>query len=67
MIDDAAKARLHTERAELQDRLEKLDAFILSDRFDALPNVDRSDLKDQATFMRGYLGVLNRRVSRLCN
>jgi DNA-binding Lrp family transcriptional regulator len=60
-------ARLQVERTELADRVEKLEKFILSDRFDALPNVDRTDLKDQRSHMRGYLAVLDRRVSRLCN
>ena len=60
-------ARLQIERTELADRVEKLEAFILSDRFDALPNVDRLDLREQRSHMGKYLEVLTRRVSRLCN
>ena len=59
-------ARLHQEFSELGMRLEKLDAFILSDKFDELPEIERKDLKEQRKHMKGYHDVLTRRISRRC-
>lgn len=60
------RARLSMEFSELTIKVEKLEAFIVSDKYDSLPEVDRKDLKEQLRYMKGYLSVLNRRVSRQC-
>ena len=61
------RSRLLEEYSELQIRLEKLKEFILSPEFDALPEIDRKDLKAQMGHMQGYHDVLSHRTSRLCN
>lgn len=60
------RARLMTERVQLMHKIQKLNAFILSDAYDNLPEIDRLDLKEQNKHMKMYLAVLDRRVSRLC-
>lgn len=57
--------RLLNERAELRDRLEKLDAFIHSGAFPCVPPAERERLQRQATYMGDYLGVLNERVEAI--
>jgi hypothetical protein len=54
--------RVHAEAAELKDRLTKLDTFIMGEKFDSLPGVDRSLLRIQASAMRDYLNVLTERL-----
>lgn len=61
------RARLFAEYSELQQRIEKLKSFILGDQYDSLPEVDRTDLKEQLKHMESYESVLSRRVSRQCN
>jgi hypothetical protein len=57
--------RLETERYELVERLSKLDLFIENNGFFlALKKEDQSDLIEQASFMRGYLAILDRRLKR---
>ena len=60
------RARLFTEHDELHMKIKLLKKFILSIAFDELPEVDRSDLKDQIAHMIKYFTVLDRRVSRQC-
>lgn len=60
------RARLSMEFSELTIRRDKLRHFILSDKYDELPEIDRKDLREQLEYMEGYLSVLNRRVSRQC-
>lgn len=63
--------RLQAERAEVDDRLAKLRAFIYTegqratDEFNALPTDDRDDLLEQLMHMEGYVDVLTRRAARL--
>lgn len=59
-------ARLQEEYTQLHLRIEKLKTFILSEKFDGLPDIDRSDLKKQLKHMHGYYDTLKCRVSRLC-
>ncbi len=59
-------ARLFDEHDQLHRRIEKLKAFIVTEEFDKLPEVDRNDLKEQLRHMEGYIGVVSRRVSRQC-
>lgn len=61
------KSRMFDEFSELQMRLEKLKEFILTDKFDALPEIERKDLKAQLGHMQSYHDVLSHRVSRQCN
>ena len=61
------RSRLFKEHDDLISKVEKLKLFICSDRFETLPNIERKDLKEQLKYMDGYLGVIARRVSRLCN
>lgn len=63
---DDFRSRLFTEFSELQQRIEKLKAFILGRYFDTLPEIDRTDMKEQLEHMELYCKVLNRRVSRQC-
>lgn len=60
------KARLFDEHRELNNRIEKLTSFILSDDFDAQASVDKNDLIKQLNYMGGYSSILSCRVSRQC-
>jgi hypothetical protein len=58
--------RLIQEHGEHSSRTEKLSAFIGSEAFAALPQIERDDLIEQLGHMRKYGAVLLRRASRLC-
>lgn len=60
------RERVFDEVSELSNRVDKLTNFIVSDKYDALPEVDKSDLKEQLKHMKGYYKVLLRRASRMC-
>ena len=60
------RQRLIDEYLDLQIKLEKLQAYILSTAFDALPDIDQKDLREQCRHMQAYHDVLSRRCSRLC-
>ena len=59
------KTRLINEVKELTERTEKLSVFINTPKFNELPLIDREDLLEQLKYMKSYLKVLKRRVSRL--
>jgi hypothetical protein len=61
------RARLFEEHTQLIERINKLKAFIVSDQYEALPEIERNALKQQLKFMEGYFDVLSKRCSRLCN
>lgn len=61
------RARLFEERTQLMQRVEKLKAFICSDKFEELDQIDQGDLREQLSHMQCYLDVIHRRASRLCN
>ena len=61
------RGRLFDEYDQLTQRIEKLKTFIISEKYDALPDIDRADLKKQLVHMEQYHNVLSRRVSRQCN
>lgn len=61
------RARLHEEYVQLQYRIEKLTIFIVSEKYDDLPEIERKALKSQLLHMQSYFDVLSGRVSRLCN
>lgn len=62
---DDFKTRLVNEVKELTERTEKLSVFISTPKFNELPLIDREDLLEQLKYMKSYLKVLERRVSRL--
>ena len=62
---DDFKTRLINEVKELTERTEKLSVFINTPKFNELPLIDREDLLEQLKYMKSYLKVLERRVSRL--
>jgi len=61
------RARLFEEHSQLSQRIDRLKEFILSEKFDTLPEIDKSDLKRQLPHMEGYFSILSNRVSRQCN
>ena len=65
-MTDGFRARLFLEHDQLVERIQKLVDFILTPGFDALPEIDRADLREQLQHMRAYQSVLSRRVSRQC-
>lgn len=64
MMDDRTADRLRREYHELLQRKSKLHAFILTDNFEDLPEVDRRDLREQRHHMDAYWRVIARRASR---
>lgn len=60
------RIRLFDEYDQLQSKIIKLRDFIISDKYDTLPEIDRSDLKEQLKHMMEYCNILSRRVSRQC-
>jgi hypothetical protein len=56
--------RVVDEKTELDDKLVKLDAFIVgSEIFKDLPEDERTRLRKQAGFMKGYSDVLGDRIA----
>lgn len=66
-IKDAApwKQRLIIEHADLNDRLIKLNAFLLTPAVNDLPELDKDMLHVQRSLMVAYLGVLTMRINRV--
>lgn len=61
------RARMFEEHSQLSQRIDKLKEFVLSEKYDTLPEIDRTDLKKQLGHMERYFDVLSNRVSRQCN
>jgi hypothetical protein len=59
------KSRLIDEKDQLQDKTEKLDAFLKSDKSNEIDNVQRDLLLIQLSSMITYLNVLTIRIERL--
>lgn len=59
---DAFKARVETEYTELNDKLKKLTAFIVTPTFATLPVNEQVRLKEQQLYMRAYADVLRFRI-----
>lgn len=59
------KTRLVEEQVQLEEKLNKLDSFILSDNFNKIDNVQKALLKVQATAMNTYNQCLKERLERL--
>jgi len=64
MMDDATLERVVAEYADLSAKLDRLGRFILTDKFEDLPEVDRRDLREQRGHMLAYEAVLERRLER---
>lgn len=56
--------RVVAEEQELSDKLNKLGAFIHSEKFSALAGIDQFLLGRQDDHMRAYVGVLRERIKR---
>jgi hypothetical protein len=54
--------RMKIERAELQERLEKLNAFFVTETFKGLTPVEQSLMLQQHVIMVSYYGVLSLRL-----
>ena len=59
------EVRLVAELEQLIDRLDKLEAFMETDRYADLPEDDRELLKAQYDIMGIYAGVLNERIEKI--
>lgn len=55
--------RVVDEKAELDARAEKLRAFIVSERYEALPAAERERMFRQSGLMLAYSGVLGERIA----
>lgn len=62
---DDFKQRLLDEKDQLEERLNKLDAFLESEKVKAIDDTQRALLKVQATAMNTYLQCLSERIERL--
>ena len=61
------RARMFEEHSDLRIKIKKLKEFILSEKYDNIPDMDKSNLKEQLKHMEGYFRVLSCRVSRQAN
>ena len=59
------KTRLETEKTELEEKLNKLDEFLVSDKVNDVDDVQKALLHVQATAMNTYLQCLKERIERL--
>ena len=59
------KTRLETEKSELEEKLNKLDAFLMSEKVNGVDDVQKALLQVQATAMNTYLQCLKERIERL--
>ena len=59
------KTRLIEEKNQLEEKLDKLDAFLVSDKADDIADVQKALLFVQATAMNTYLRCLEERIERL--
>lgn len=57
------RARVAAEYAELTQRLNKLHAFIASERFQSIDRPERERLLRQSRIMAEYANVLNERIA----
>jgi len=62
---DTFKDRLIKEQVELEEKLNKLDNFIVSEKFNEIDDVQKALLQVQATAMNSYNQCLKERLERL--
>lgn len=60
---EAFVERMITEKDELQDKVTKLENFVNGEKFKELKGLEQVYLKEQLSFMRGYLSVLRQRIN----
>ena len=60
---EAFVERMITEKDELQDRVTKLENFVNGEKFRELKGLEQIYLKEQLSFMRGYLSMLRQRIN----
>lgn len=61
---EAYRERVVAESNDLRDKLNKLEAFMNSDAFDALDREDKQLLRRQNCYMEDYFEVLRKRIAR---
>jgi hypothetical protein len=59
------KTRLVEEKAQLEEKMNKLDAFLMSEKVKDVDDVQKALLQVQATAMNTYLTCLKMRIDRL--
>ena len=59
------KTRLIEEQAQLEEKLNKLDVFLMSGKVKEIDSVQRTLLKVQSSAMNTYLQCLNERLKRI--
>ncbi|MGV8961872.1 MAG: crAss001_48 related protein [Candidatus Saccharimonadaceae bacterium] len=59
------KLRLLEERLQLEEKLDKLDNFLMSEKVESIDDVQHALLSVQATAMNTYLRCLLERLERL--
>jgi len=59
------KTRLEIEKSELKEKLNKLDAFLMSEKVNSVDDVQKALLQVQAIAMNTYLQCLKERIERL--
>lgn len=59
---EAYQTRVVEEKQELDSRLEKLQLFVASTRFDGVPNSEQERMKRQLRIMKDYSQVLSERI-----
>lgn len=59
------KQRLNDEKEQLEQRLDKLDDFLMSEKVKEIDDVQKALLQVQATAMNTYLQCLKERIERL--
>ena len=64
-MPDSFLDRLKVEHKELMERINKLEPFLVTDSFEQLPIIDRTDLRMQLSVMQTYSSILRRRLERL--
>ena len=62
---DDFKSRLIDEQSQLQEKQDKLDAFLMSDKVNSIDDVQKALLQVQATAMNTYNQCLKERIERL--
>ena len=62
---ESFKSRLDDEQAQLEEKLKKLDVFLMSDKANGINEIQLSLLRIQKTAMTTYLSILNERIKLL--
>lgn len=60
---EAHQERVITEKTELDEKVRKLDQFLLGALFNTLPQAERGRLVEQSAVMRRYAEILADRIA----